>query len=53
MGASALYLVRTDAGSLLDVDAPGWAAGPGDRVGLAPSRRSGAGIHLFPATPRL
>jgi ABC-type Fe3+/spermidine/putrescine transport system ATPase subunit len=51
MGASALYLVRTDAGSLLDVDAPGWAAGPGDRVGLAPSRRSGGGIHLFPATP--
>jgi putative spermidine/putrescine transport system ATP-binding protein len=48
MGATALYLVRTDAGTLLDVEAPGWAASPGDRVGLAPSRRSGGGIHLFP-----
>ena len=46
-GASALYLVRTDGGTLLDVSAPGWAAAPGDRVGLAPSRRSGGGIHLF------
>jgi putative spermidine/putrescine transport system ATP-binding protein len=48
-GASALYLVRTEAGTLLEVGGPGAAATAGDRVGLAPSRRSGGGIHLFPA----
>ena len=47
-GAGALYLIRTDAGTLLDVSAPGRAAAPGDRVGLAPTRRTGGGIHLFP-----
>jgi ABC-type Fe3+/spermidine/putrescine transport system ATPase subunit len=48
-GASALYLVRTNAGTAVEVSGPGTAARPGDRVGLAPSRRSGGGIHLFPA----
>ncbi|MGH7630305.1 MAG: ABC transporter ATP-binding protein [Gemmatimonadales bacterium] len=46
-GANSLYLLRTDAGTLLEVSGPGSAAHPGDRVGLAPSRRSGGGIHLF------
>jgi len=50
-GSSALYLLRTDAGTLLEVSGPGTAAKAGDRVGLAPSRRSGGGIHLFPAEP--
>ena len=49
VGPHALYLVRTDHGSLLEVTGPGAAAQTGDRVGLAPSRRSGGGIHLFPA----
>jgi ABC-type Fe3+/spermidine/putrescine transport system ATPase subunit len=48
-GPSALYLVRTDLGSVLEVSGPGTAARAGDRVGLAPSRRSGGGIHLFPS----
>ena len=47
IGAGAMYLVRTDGGTLLDVSSPGRAAVPGDRIGLAPSRRSGGGIHLF------
>jgi ABC-type Fe3+/spermidine/putrescine transport system ATPase subunit len=47
VGPHALYLLRTDQGSLLEVTGPGALAGPGDRVGLAPSRRSGGGIHLF------
>jgi ABC-type Fe3+/spermidine/putrescine transport system ATPase subunit len=47
-GASALYVLRTDAGTLLEVSGPVMAATAGDRVGLAPSRRSGGGIHLFP-----
>jgi ABC-type Fe3+/spermidine/putrescine transport system ATPase subunit len=46
-GASSLYLLRTDAGTPLEVSGPGTAAKAGDRVGLAPSRRSGGGIHLF------
>ncbi len=46
-GATALYLLRTDAGTLLEVTGSGSAARPGDRVGLAPTRRSGGGIHLF------
>ncbi len=50
-GANSLYLLRTDAGTLLEVSGPGTGARPGDRVGLAPSRRSGGGIHLFPAEP--
>ncbi len=51
-GANALYLVRTDDGTTLEVSGPGAAATPGDRVGLAPSRRSGGGIHLFPEGPK-
>ncbi len=51
-GANALYLVRTDAGTLLEVTGAGRAARPGDRVGLAPSRRSGGGIHLFAEAPK-
>jgi ABC-type Fe3+/spermidine/putrescine transport system ATPase subunit len=51
-GASALYLVRTDAGTLLEVSGPARAASPGDRVGLAPSRRREGGIHLFPEEQR-
>ncbi|HET8623011.1 MAG TPA: TOBE domain-containing protein, partial [Gemmatimonadales bacterium] len=47
-GPNALYLVRTNRGAVIEVSGPRHAARHGDRVGLAPSRRSGGGIHLFP-----
>ncbi|HEU5171040.1 MAG TPA: ABC transporter ATP-binding protein, partial [Gemmatimonadales bacterium] len=48
-GASALYTVRTDQGTLLEVSGASRAVVVGERVGLVPSRRAGGGIHLFPA----
>ncbi len=47
-GSNALYTVRTDGGAILEVSGSPAAAQPGQRVGVAPSRRAGAGIHLFP-----
>jgi ABC-type Fe3+/spermidine/putrescine transport system ATPase subunit len=50
-GANALYLVRSETGTVLEVSGPSGAATAGDRVSLVPSRRSGGGIHLFSAQP--
>jgi ABC-type Fe3+/spermidine/putrescine transport system ATPase subunit len=49
-GATSLFLVETDLGSMLEVSGSGVAVKIGERVGLVPSRRAGAasGIHLFP-----
>jgi ABC-type Fe3+/spermidine/putrescine transport system ATPase subunit len=49
-GATSLFLVETDLGSMLEVSGSGVAVNVGERVGLVPSRRAGAasGIHLFP-----
>ncbi len=49
-GATSLFLVETDLGTVLEVSGAARAASVGERVGLVPSRRaSGAsGIHLFP-----
>jgi hypothetical protein len=49
-GATSLFLVETDLGSMLEVSGSGVAVKVGERVGLVPSRRAGAasGIHLFP-----
>jgi len=51
IGPNALFAVSTDGGNVLEVVAPPDAARPGERVGIRPSRRSGAGIHLFRAEP--
>jgi ABC-type Fe3+/spermidine/putrescine transport system ATPase subunit len=48
-GPSSLYTAITDGGATLEVMAPGQAARAGERVGVMPSRRTGGGIHLFPA----
>jgi len=49
-GATSLFLVQTDLGTVLEVSGSGLAVKVGERVGLVPSRRAGgaAGIHLFP-----
>jgi ABC-type Fe3+/spermidine/putrescine transport system ATPase subunit len=47
-GASSLFLVRTELGSLVEVAGTGRTVATGERVGLLPSRRAGGGIHLFP-----
>ena len=49
-GATSLFLVETDLGTVLEVSGAARAAAVGERVGLVPSRRAGAasGIHLFP-----
>jgi ABC-type Fe3+/spermidine/putrescine transport system ATPase subunit len=49
-GATSLFLVETDLGSLLEVSGSSLAVKVGERIGLVPSRRAGgaAGIHLFP-----
>ncbi|HEY8256376.1 MAG TPA: ABC transporter ATP-binding protein [Gemmatimonadales bacterium] len=47
VGPNALFALRTDRGASLEVAGPLAAAGPGDRVGVVPSRRSGGAIHLF------
>jgi len=49
-GATSLFLVETDLGTVLEVSGAARTASVGDRVGLVPSRRAGAasGIHLFP-----
>jgi ABC-type Fe3+/spermidine/putrescine transport system ATPase subunit len=48
VGPSALYALRTDGGTSLEVVAPSRAYRAGQRVGVAPSRREGGGMHLFP-----
>jgi len=50
-GATSLFLVRTDGGTLLEVSGAGRPVAVGHRVGLVPSRRAGGGIHLFPVEP--
>jgi ABC-type Fe3+/spermidine/putrescine transport system ATPase subunit len=50
-GATSLFLVRTDGGTLLEVSGAGRPVAIGHRVGLVPSRRAGGGIHLFPWEP--
>ncbi len=47
-GATSLFLVRTELGTVLEVSGASRAVGLGERVGLVPSRRGGGGIHLFP-----
>jgi iron(III) transport system ATP-binding protein len=47
IGASSLFTIATAGGSRLEVIGPPRSVGPGDRVGIMPSRRSGGGIHLF------
>jgi ABC-type Fe3+/spermidine/putrescine transport system ATPase subunit len=47
-GGSSLFTVLTDGGARLEVVGPPRSAGPGDRVGVLPSRRSSGGLHLFP-----
>ncbi|HYL30980.1 MAG TPA: ABC transporter ATP-binding protein [Gemmatimonadales bacterium] len=47
-GATSLFVVRTDLGTVLEVSGPSRAIAVGERVGLVPSRRAGGGIHLFP-----
>jgi hypothetical protein len=51
IGPNALFAAGTDGGKVLEVVAPPDAARPGERVGILPSRRSGAGIHFFQAEP--
>ena len=46
-GATSLFVVRTDAGTLVDVAGTSRTLTPGERVALVPSRRAGGGIHLF------
>jgi len=50
-GATSLFLVRTDAGSVIEVAGAGRAVAVGERVGLVPSRRAGGGLHLFRRHP--
>jgi hypothetical protein len=52
IGAASLFTVQTTGGARLEVTGPPRSVGPGDRVGIMPSRRSGGGIHLFPPEPR-
>jgi ABC-type Fe3+/spermidine/putrescine transport system ATPase subunit len=52
VGPSAIFTTRTEGGALLDVVAPPQSVPAGAPVGLMPSRRVGAGIHLFPADGR-
>lgn len=47
-GATSLFVVRTEGGTLLEVSGAGRPVAIGNRVGLVPSRRAGGGIHLFP-----
>jgi putative spermidine/putrescine transport system ATP-binding protein len=49
IGAASLYTVITDGGAALEVSGPPRSISPGDRTGIMPSRRTGGGIHLFPA----
>jgi putative spermidine/putrescine transport system ATP-binding protein len=52
IGSASLFTVATDGGGSIEVTGPPQSVGPGDRVGIMPSRRSGGGIHLFPAGHR-
>ncbi len=47
VGPHALFALRTDGGEPLEIFAPSGAASDGARVGVLPSRRAGAGVHLF------
>jgi ABC-type Fe3+/spermidine/putrescine transport system ATPase subunit len=46
-GATSLFVVRTEGGTLIEVSGAGRPVALGHRVGLVPSRRAGGGIHLF------
>jgi ABC-type Fe3+/spermidine/putrescine transport system ATPase subunit len=48
VGPGALFGATTEAGAALEVMAPVGSARPGDRAAVMPSRRAGAGIHLYP-----
>jgi len=48
VGPGALFTAATAAGAMLEVMAPVRSAEPGTRAAVAPSRRAGAGIHLYP-----
>ena len=46
-GATAMFLVRTERGNVLEVAAPPRGVRVGEAVGVMPSRRAGGGLHLF------
>jgi ABC-type Fe3+/spermidine/putrescine transport system ATPase subunit len=46
LGATALFVVETDHGTVLEVTADPHAVRTGDRVGLS---FTGIGVHVFPA----
>lgn len=50
-GAAALHLVALPGGALLEVAAPVGEWEVGQAVTVRPSRRGGAGLHLFPVAP--
>jgi putative spermidine/putrescine transport system ATP-binding protein len=51
VGPGALFTATTGAGVAIEVMAPVRSAEPGARIALLPSRRAGAGIHLYPVNP--
>jgi ABC-type Fe3+/spermidine/putrescine transport system ATPase subunit len=46
-GAGAAYLVTLEDGRTIEVAGPLDAAGPGEAVGILPTRRGDGGLHLF------
>jgi len=48
VGPGALFTAATEAGVVIEVMAPTRSAEPGARTAVMPSRRAGAGIHLYP-----
>jgi ABC-type Fe3+/spermidine/putrescine transport system ATPase subunit len=50
VGPGALFTAVTEAGTVLEVMAPSRSAELGARTAVAPSRRAGAGIHLYPVS---
>jgi ABC-type Fe3+/spermidine/putrescine transport system ATPase subunit len=50
VGPGALFTAATGVGTAIEVMAPVSAARPGDHTAVAPSRRAGAGIHLYPVS---
>jgi hypothetical protein len=48
VGPGALFTSTTEAGVAIEVMAPTRSAEPGQRTAVSPSRRAGAGIHLYP-----
>ena len=47
VGPNALFTLNTERGKVFEAVAPSAAARIGEIVGVLPSRRAGAGIHLF------